>query len=295
MTLATTESTYRDKLERVADVLERQLFFVVGCQKSGTTWVQHMLNGHPQVRCHGETYLAALLLPLMQQLIQQHNSHQKAGELGLLTRDEFQTLYATAGGLLFERWLNGDAETVRAIGEKTPEHALCMPALAEAFPNARFIHVIRDGRDVCVSGWFHNQRKAKPQFAQRFPSLDPYIAYTVEQHWVRYITAARAFGEQHPDRYLELRYEQLHEDATDSIRRALTFLGVEDDDDAVSACLDAGAFERLSGGRPRGEADTGSFFRKGVVGDWRQHFSQANRDTFMRHGGDLLRELGYEA
>ena len=61
-----------------------------------------------------------------------------------------------------------------------------------------------------TSGWFHNQRKAGPDFAKRFPDLNAYIQYTVKQHWLPYIQQAQQFGMQHPDQYYELRYEDLH-------------------------------------------------------------------------------------
>src|SRR5690606_17498822 len=97
-------------------------------------------------------------------------------------------LFATAVGLSFKRWV-GDA-SVECIGEKTPEHALCIGALDQVFPESRFIHIIRDGRDAAVSGWFHNLRKAGPQFRQRFPEMANYVEYLLKAHWLPYIEQA---------------------------------------------------------------------------------------------------------
>lgn len=278
-------------LQHVEELLSKQLFFIVGCQKSGTTWVERLLNGHPDIRCHGEGYFAPVLMPLLQQAIQAYNQRQKAGQEGLFTDSDLKELLRTAVGLSFARWV-GDAQ-VQAIGEKTPENALCMNPLLQCFPNAKFIHITRDGRDVCVSGWFHNQRKAGPDFAKKFPDLNKYIQYTVTQHWLPYIQQAQRFGQQHPERYHELRYEDLHQDPEAKTRDLLTFLGMDDGEAATLACLEAGSFKKLTEGRTRGEEDKSSFFRKGVIGDWQNHFDESNLATYKQAAGELPNHLGY--
>lgn len=281
-----------ERLGRACTALERQVFFIVGCQKSGTTWVQHLLDGHPAARCHGEGYFAAVLMPLLQQVAGAFNQRHKAGELGGLGDEDVRALFAAACGLHFDRWI-GDAAGIEAVGEKTPEHALCLPAIDATFPDAKVVHVIRDGRDVCVSGWFHNLRLNNPQFRQRFPDFASYVAYTTGNHWVPYIQRARQFGHAHPDRYHEVRYEQLHAASAETVGALLGFLGLDDGAASVEACLEAGAFDRLSGGRKQGEADAASFYRKGVVGDWRAQFDDAALAAFRQHGGALADELGY--
>ncbi len=267
------------------------MFFVVGCQKSGTTWVQKLLDGHPAIRCNGEGYFAAILLPVLQQALEVYNQKQKVGPEGRFDENDLYHLFTTAVGLQFRRWV-GDAE-VACLGEKTPEHAMCLGALDRAFPTSRVIHIIRDGRDVAVSGWFHNLRKAGPGFQQRFPTLARYVEYLLQAHWVPYIQQARAFGKAHPDRYFELRYEDLHARGAELTEQMLTFLEVDASETSVQACCEAGSFNKLAGGRERGREDKQSFFRKGVVGDWREHFDDEAMAVFERLGGPLMRELGY--
>jgi len=55
----------------------------------------------------------------------------------------------------------------------------------------------------------------------------------------------------------------------------------------------AASFERLAGGRSRGQ-EAASFFRKGVAGDWKNVFTERNKQDFKAAAGDLLIELGYE-
>ncbi|MFW6028178.1 MAG: sulfotransferase family protein [bacterium] len=280
-------------LDRLAHALSKRRFFVVGCQKSGTTWVQRLLDGHPRLCCYGETYLAAALLPLLKQVQQAYNQRQNAGELGQMTDQHLLDLFRAAVAIQNGRVLE-QAGDVDAIGEKTPEHALCIPALAQTFPEAKFIHIIRDGRDACVSGWFHNLRDKGDAFRQKFPTMSHYIQYMVQHHWMPYIQRARAFGAAQPARYLELHYESLHAEPTAQIARMLQFLEVDDSEASIAACAEAGAFQTLADGRDQGQEDRGSFFRKGVTGDWKNHFDDNAIATFNHHGGQMLRELGYE-
>jgi hypothetical protein len=272
------------------------VFFIGGCQKSGTTWLQRLLDAHPAVCCGGEGHLADLLAPALQQAMAAYNQRQsqRAAGLAVLFRNED---YLGAVRMLSDRILAGyvagspDPRAIRAAGDKTPEHAVNFAALSELYPDARFIHIIRDGRDACVSGWFHLKRQGK---AGKFSALPEYASYFAEHHWVRYITAARSAAAGMPGRYLEVKYELLHADPEGETCRLLQFLDVESNDAAVAACVEGGSFERLAGGRKRGEEDASSFFRKGIVGDWRAHFDADAIARFEQKGGALLGELEYE-
>lgn len=165
--------------------------------------------------------------------------------------------------------------------------------LMQDFPGCKIIHLIRDGRDVCVSGWFHNLREKGDKFKAQFPTFAGYVPLMAGQRWKPYILAARSAGLLYPDRYMEVRYEQLHSEPETTIERLLGFLGVEADDQTIADCRQAGDFKRLSGGRSQGSEDRNSFFRKGAVGDWREHFDQPAINAFNQCAGDLARELGY--
>lgn len=64
--------------------------------------------------------------------------------------------------------------------------------------------------------------------------------------------------------------------------------------DTLAHILEASRFNRLTGGRSRGEEDVQSHYRKGTPGDWRNHFTPALVDHFKAEWGDLLIQLGYE-
>jgi hypothetical protein len=292
---------YHQRQRAAEAALGKQLFFIASCSKSGSTWLQHILDGHPKVCCHGEAFFPVYLRPLLQQAIKQYNGMHKvrkansernrASRSGDLEADDVQHLYRTAVATIFARWA-GEGD-VAAIGDKTPENAMATGQLMQDFPGCKIIHLIRDGRDVCVSGWFHNLREKGDKFKAQFPTFAGYVPLMAGQRWKPYILAARSAGLLYPDRYMEVRYEQLHSEPETTIERLLGFLGVEADDQTIADCRQAGDFKRLSGGRSQGSEDRNSFFRKGAVGDWREHFDQPAINAFNQCAGDLARELGY--
>ena len=95
--------------------------------------------------------------------------------------------------------------------EKTPQHAQHIVALAMRFPAARFIHVIRDGRDCAVS--FHRRWKRQPEL-------------TVFR-WKKMVSVGREQGRRlGAGRYLEVRYEDLTAEPEFALRRICVFLGL---------------------------------------------------------------------
>jgi hypothetical protein len=93
--------------------------------------------------------------------------------------------------------------------------------------------------------------------------------------------------------YAEVKYEDLLKNPKEELGRLLEFLGADASEEVVSECVSAASFERLSGGRKRGQ-EASSFYRKGIAGDWKRVFTERNKEDFKAGGGDLLVELGYE-
>lgn len=282
-----------DAHPHLADRLPRA--FVVGCQKSGTTWMQHLLQAHPEVCSHGEaTFAAHLVLPMIQQL-KAYNTQQRVGELNTFVDDEILALARESVRVLQRKWLDAcDApQRVRVIAEKTPEHAIALHVLGAVFPSMRVIHIIRDGRDGVVSGWHHNIRSKGDAFRVQFPTMKRYSRYFAEHHWVPYITRARAWGESNPGQYLELQYEHALEKPHEQAWRIFAFLGVNTEKTLIDEVVERASFKSLSGGRSSGDVDNASHFRKGQSGGWRTDLGHDSIDAFEQIGGQLLEDLGY--
>ncbi|MGB8843846.1 MAG: sulfotransferase [Aliidongia sp.] len=284
----------------ISALREKQVFFIGGAAKSGTTWLQVLLDNHPAISCNGEGHFPTYLIPRVIGAIDEYNqdidwkNQTVFGELPgypQLREDQIGYLWASAIALQLTAQMREPA--IRLIGEKTPDNVRFFALLKSAFPAAKFIHIVRDGRDCAVSGWFHNLRVSPDWTRETFTSMDAYVR-ALAAEWAGNVGAGSRFGEANPDSYLALRYEDLAADPIRELARVLAFLGAESGPDILETCLGAASFERLSGGRARGDENRDSLFRKGTSGDWRQHFTAETTRIFTEQAGEWLARYGYD-
>jgi Sulfotransferase family len=284
----------------LAALADKTMFFIGGAPKSGTTWLQLLLDAHPGIACKGETQTVNHLAPLLMEAFSKHNQllQQKnttvfaeLPPVPLYDRDDLAYLIAASLYLLIGK--TRDPATLRAIGEKTPDNLRYFGVLREIFPAARFLHIVRDGRDCAVSGWYHVQRCTPDDWRrQKFASMRDYVDIFARE-WARDLEQADAFAQQFPGSCLTIRYEDLLSDPLPALAGVFAFLGVAADDSTAAACRDAAAFARLSGGRAPGQERRDSFFRRGVAGDWWRHFGNELAASFGELAGAWLQRYGY--
>jgi hypothetical protein len=268
--------------------------FIVGCGKSGTTWLVNTLNGHEHVVVRGEGCFAYQLAPAMQQAFAHFNKHQtsyKKDPASILQNHDMVFLCRTAIDALLAHYVQAsqrDLMTLRVIGDKTPQHAVNLELLAQIYPEGKFIHIIRDPRDAAVSGWFHqgeSSGKTMDQFAEHF----------ITQVWPLHVGNAKQTGAKlGPASYLELRYEDLHGHEAGHVKTMLEFIGVDAGLGQVQRCVEAGSFKKLSGGRDRGSESRNAFYRKGVIGDWVNHLSPEVAQKSCAAVASLMEACGYD-
>src|SRR5262249_10367637 len=177
------------------------------------------------------------------------------------------------------------------IGDKTPANVRAFAGLATLFPGAKFIQIVRDGRDCAVSGWFHNLRNPDWTHLNR-GSLTAYVSACSES-WVRDLAMGQEFADAHPDRIRRIRYEDLARDTEGILAGLFEFLGVEVDPSVLAHCRTEASFGKRTGGRNPGEENRQSFFRKGMAGDWRNHLSDEQNALFRERAGTWLDRFGY--
>jgi hypothetical protein len=259
---------YQHEISRIAGL---QLFFVGGAPRSGTTWLQQILNAHPDVSCHGEGLfqqeLASPLERLMarrRQALEAKNTQlfRHTGGYPLPAGEEVDCLLGTAILLALHRQSAGKA--CRAVGEKTPENVFLFPRLQRLFPHARFIGIARDPRDVLTSAWHFFRRTAvgKDEAAEKMGFIRVALPAMVKSAHIMLAMRKSA-----PDHCRIVTYETLIRDPSPTMAGLFRFLGVSDAEDVVAACVDRASFANQAG-RAAGTEQNGSFLRKGIVGDW---------------------------
>ncbi len=148
---------------------------------------------------------------------------------------------------------------------KTPVYVVHLPGLKRVFSKMKFIHCIRDGRDVACS--------------MTTRSWGPDNFLDIAKIWKNQIALAREFAGAHPSDYMEFRYEDLVLDPRPCLEKLFEFLGVEDES---AALLETYAAHK-----------DGISLTKSPLGNWKSKFSGEEKSEFWRLAGDTLAELGY--
>ena len=176
----------------------------------------------------------------------------------------------------------------------------------------RSVIVVRDPRDMFVSFYYHEtqyRRREKGLLIERYFQHDP--SRTLHEDFATYLEAKllhithppfsyREFVRSWRDRprTIRVRYEDFLADTESALGRLVTELGLALDAGQIREAVAQNRFEnatRLRGqARRPGEADPGEFERKGIAGDWKNHFDRRSCELLERHEGWTLRELGYE-
>jgi len=286
-------------------LIDQPFIFIIGAPRSGTTWLQTLLGAHPAIVTGQESHLFShYLLPLwkawQQGLEWMKEDERYTGLTSYLTQDEFDGLMQTFIYTVFSK-LQGAKPTAHFILEKTPIHTLHLDFISYYLPTARYIHIIRDGRDVAVS-----LLSASKTWGREWAARNVWDA---ARTWKQYVLAGRegrAFG----DRYTEVRYEDLHTNGVAELERLFRFLGIECPTNEIARIYEEQRFENLVKSNRESTAfvrsgevvrqlgtslkEPDGFYRKGVVGDWRTNLSRVELQIFYQEAGDLLVELGYE-
>lgn len=271
--------------------------FVLGPQRSGTTWVQLLLDAHPECACRFELRLHDALMAEMHRmvgtynaLISQHSRHVPAWA-GAETRMFDQThMMLMMRAAFLAQFFPSPKPGLRYVGEKTPENLLGLRDIEQVFPEARYVIVVRDGRDSGLSSWHHFRN----QGSEELPLAD-FIARWVPEHWVPLATAALDLRNRLPGRSVLVHYEDLVAEPEATATVIFDFLGIDRSPETTRRCIEATSFPQVSGGREPGDERPDHFFRKGVAGDWRSVFGPAELAAFSAAGAEINRLLGYLA
>jgi hypothetical protein len=274
-------------------------FFIGGPPKSGTTWVQRTLDLHPEIVCSGEGHMHEYVARPMAQMFDAYN--RKLAVVGdvvyegqpycppVTREDQFQMIRAVMTILMDRRSKPG----ARMIGDKTPANGKVLDDLHRFFPELKFISVQRDPRDVAASRLGHAERSGFPEAADRGSDFYMEVVKAAVEDWLMVHQRVRSYAGRFPEKVVFTRYEDLLADPARELGRLLDFLGVTSGEALLADLVARSSFEAFSGGRRPGEESKGSFYRKGVAGDWRNAVSERALALIVSGCGEAAAEQGY--
>lgn len=261
--------------------MHRDPFFIIGAPRSGTTMLQMALNRHTQIAIPPETAYFAFLkrsrrgqlrnwICIEKDLQVQIDPPTERLRPGPIAREYFCRI-ANA----FLRRLGKPSPTY--FGEKSPQHQRFVPEILQTFPEAKFVLIYRDGRDVALS---MTNMPAMPN--------NLYVNFAV---WLHFYHIQRRLLQQEPQRIFRVRYEDLVKHPEGNLRRILEFLDLEYEPSVAEGSGNREGvpdYELSYKGRALQPISTDR------IGKWKETLSKDQIVRLERWGGWALQELQYD-
>ena len=265
--------------------------FVVGCQRSGSTLLGAMMGAHPEIVCIPEGQFIVDLMPMRgndervdpSEVIDRVTKHWRfqIWDFDLRSKrprpGDIEPTYRAAIEWLIARFANTQARRdARVWVDQQPGHIFHLPRLFKHFPDARVVHIIRDGRAVAASimplDWGPNEIYG----AARFWQIRIGLGYA----------AASFLG---PDQLHHVRYEDLIRDPEARMRQIADFLGV-----AYHESMLCGTGLSIPSFTKGQHSLVGKTLVRDRIDAWQQTLTRRQIEIFERLNGSLLVQLGYD-
>ena len=269
--------------------------FVLGCGRSGTTLLYHMLLSSGNFAIYRtESNVINLLEPRFGDLSVARNKRRL---LDAWYQSRLYTLSDLEKGPLEERVMTecknggdflrivmeemGRKQGVERWADNTPEHLLHLHRIKETIPEALVIHIIRDGRDVALS-------VAKQGYIHPLPWDQSPSVMVAGLYWEWMVNKGRKDGRDLGQDYIEVRFEELFGSPQETLARLGAFIDHDLDYDQI---LKVGIGS---------VSDPNSSFKEGLSegfnpsGRWKKGFTPKNLSMFEGLVGGTLKDLGYE-
>jgi Sulfotransferase family len=276
------------------------IVFIVGAPRSGNTLLRRLIDAHPEIAVVDETHWIAKWLTrgrgltpdrrvtpaFVRRLAEYHRFARWQIPLASLEELVSNGSMPTYGEFVTRFFdIYGEVRGKALVGDKTPRYVREIPTLHALWPTAKFVQIIRDGRDVCLSA--NTWRKAY-KLRRRYATWPSDPVSTAGAWWDWLVRCGRAEGSRlGPDLYYEIRYERLVADPAAECAAVCSFLGVAFDHRMLRF------HEGHQVDDPR--LDAKQAWRPVTPGlrSWATEMPPNDVERFEAIAGGLLRDLGY--
>ncbi|MCY4087851.1 MAG: sulfotransferase [Actinomycetia bacterium] len=263
---------------------------VLGVSRSGTTLLKEMLDRHSSLAIPSESYFIPQLWsrhgarPVVDRMLDDLGRLERIRQWGIepdAVRERIGTTSTFAEVIRAVYEVYAEARGKARYGDKTPAYMRHLRLLDHVFPQASYVHIVRDGRDAGRS--FLSMQRRPPLDWSRPRGLSAFAC-----QWRDEVERARLFGRAHAaGRYLELRYEDVVAEPGGALRSVCAQLELEYEPEMLTyhERIDE---ERLLDHPRLSQPPTPR------VRSWREELPAAQVERFEAVAGELLSELGYE-
>ncbi len=270
-------------------------FFVSGYNKSGTTFLQMLLDAHPTIHCPSEHHLNTLSsgfakISKQYRLVIETFDERTAQQGICFDEGQFSSqMFQAALEFLFTYSVPASATHAGINDNSLIENAVF---LAQVMPKVRFVFIVRDPRDIGISLW-HHRRRTEDDFAKSGIQLKK-IVIAVAGEWATHIKKLRLFEKDHHRQTVVVRYEDLIDAGREAhLARILTLLDVEREQSTLDAMFSATEFTKLRAKENYDAANRDSFFRSGKSNIWRATLDNDTADKCLLVAQEELKIYGY--
>jgi hypothetical protein len=322
---------FKGFLERYGDA---KRVFLVGFGKSGTTWLADMFGQHPECVKIGERKLIespdgapALLSPLFDDNF--FLPWFETSTYGLKHAEGSSVRYELArlqSDYLLYRALQRRTWGPNLSDEQTPGYIIekiafndpgdaqrLVNVLPQMYPTAKLIHIVRDPRDVIVSGMYHRYREFRQAGQtnwlteyldhcrsvgkiESIPNTAQVIqdAQNIANRWSACVDLISTARTRRMGWLTTVRYEDLIADTPRLLASLYRFVRLDSSPHIVESVIHKTRFETVTKGRELGMEDPHSHARKGVPGDWVNYFFPEVKQAVLEQAGAAMKGLGYK-
>lgn len=256
--------------------------FIVGCPRSGTTVLGRCLAAHPKLGGSDESLFLLMLWIIFNDMHQGDNKRNYAPLKNFLsTKGLIENIRCFSDNVfasLMKKQKKGE------YVDHTPWYVLLAPFINAIYPDAFFIHIIRDGRKV-VRSLSYSYKKGF-----RWAGKD---VKERTQLWVNLVNHGLNIKKFLPDRYLEIKYENFYEYPVQTIENIFDFIKLRHDKRVLKPLNTAHADPvtkgvavnpnhfKIKDKQPYRQIDMG----------WPKEFTIKDKKDFLKIGGPLMRKL----
>ncbi|HUS50584.1 MAG TPA: sulfotransferase domain-containing protein [Candidatus Paceibacterota bacterium] len=278
------------------EVLEKNLVWIFGSARSGTTWLADQLLSF-NTKIINEPHITEFL---------DMSAHHKHPEISR-SYDEFKknpnyffsdeyknTWNYYLRKLILNRFHVEARDLSKRIIVKEPGGLGASDIISKCLPNCKMIIMIRDPRDIIDSIWDGTQKNG---FMSKLTAVTPKhkkdrINFIRGQSrwWIKLMeNLLETYKKQSRNKVIQVRYEEIRNNTFDILKRIYQFLEIEIKDETIEEIICKYSFKNI----PSSQKGSGKFFRSASPGKWKENFSDDEKNIMNEIMSNTLKKLGY--